>query len=223
MSPTAMPARARTVKKRKSGTLLVVTRSRSPAAAAVSPTATAVVMPTLRAKPTASAPTSPKQSPGSPVIAPAMPALMPSPSRTSSSTGPGEEAPGRRLIETSTTAARRMPNGRAEPPARDGGRGSASGTCTDSREHQQDAEDEGGHDDERLSRCPGRSPGAAPSRRPARRPDHHARRDRGRGRRVAVSAAHASRAPARNGQAVVHQPPSDSDPPGRADRSPRRR
>ena len=85
------------------------------------------VMPTRRAKPTASAPTSPKQSPGSPVIAPATPALMPSPWRTSSSTGPGEDAPGRRLIETRTTAASRMPKGIAEPAASGRGTGISVG------------------------------------------------------------------------------------------------
>ena len=44
--------------------------------------------------------------------APATPALMPRPSRTSSRTGPGDEAPGRRLTETRTIAATRTTKGR---------------------------------------------------------------------------------------------------------------
>ena len=72
------------------------------------------VIPTLRAKPTASAPTAPKHRPGSPVIAPATPALIPRPWRTSSRTGPGDDAPGRRLTETRTTAATRTREGKGD-------------------------------------------------------------------------------------------------------------
>src|SRR6476469_4715031 len=164
-----MPDRATTVRIRNSGTLSVATRSSTPAAPAARPIAIPAVIPTRRASPTASAPTTPKHRPGRPVSAPAIPALMPRPSRTSSSTGPGDEAPGRRLIETRTTAVTRTAKGRADPR----GRSSTSGTCTDSRQHQQRAQDEGGDDHEGGGRAlPGRVSQQHPDDVVSERDDH---------------------------------------------------